>query len=158
MGTQERQIIPEGLLQCSVQASSREVVEAVEKIVADVAEEAGVNVTEAVAHAKAVVQSSAEVDETFAPEEVGRRVFEDEPELQERYERVTREKELPEEVPVKRGVANRLAKNHKIKTDTGIEITFPSQYAADSNYIEFTTDSEGFVSILIKNVGKIENK
>ena len=158
VGTQERQIIPEGLLQCSVQASSREVVEAVEKIVADVAEEAGVNVTEAVAHAKAVVQSSAEVDETFAPEEVGRRVFEDEPELQERYERVTREKELPEEVPVKRGVANRLAKNHKIKTDTGIEITFPSQYAADSNYIEFTTDSEGFVSILIKNVGKIENK
>ena len=85
-------------------------------------------------------------------------MFEDEPELQERYERVTREKELPEEVPVKRGVANRLAKNHKIKTDTGIEITFPSQYAADSNYIEFTTDSEGFVSILIKNVGKIENK
>ena len=158
VGTQERQIIPEGLLQCSVQASSREVVEAVEKIVADVAEEAGVNVTEAVAHAKAVVQSSAEVDEAFAPEEVGRRVFEDEPELQERYERVTREKELPEEVPVKRGVANRLAKNHKIKTDTGIEITFPSQYAADSNYIEFTTDSEGFVSILIKNVGKIENK
>jgi nucleoid-associated protein YejK len=158
VGTQERQVIPEGLLQCSVQASSREVVEAVEKIVADVAEEAGVNVTEAVAHAKAVVQSSAEVDESFAPETVGKKVFEDEPELQERYEQVSREKELPEEVPVKRGVANRLAKNHKIKTDTGIEITFPSQYASDSNYIEFTTDAEGYVSILIKNVGKIENK
>jgi hypothetical protein len=51
-----------------------------------------------------------------------------------------------------------MARNHKIKTDTGIEITFPSEYAADSNYIEFTADDQGNVSIIIKNVGKIENK
>ncbi|MBP3884418.1 MAG: nucleoid-associated protein [Olsenella sp.] len=158
VGTEERRVIPDGLLQCSVEASSREVVETVEKIVADVAAEYGANVTEAVAQAKAVVASSADREESFAPEEVGREVFEDRPEMRERFEEAARERDLPEEVPVKRGVANRLAKNHKIKTDTGIEITFPSQYAADSNYIEFTTDSEGYVSIVIKNVGKIENK
>jgi hypothetical protein len=155
---QERRIIPEGLLQCSVQASSKEVVEAVEKIVADVAQEYGANVTEAVAQAKAVVASSADREESFAPDEVGRQVFEDRPQLRERFEEAAREVDLPEEVPVKRGVANRLAKNHKIKTDTGIEITFPSSFAADPNYIEFTTDAEGYVSIMIKNVKKIDNK
>ncbi len=158
VGSQERMVIPDGLLQCSVQASSKEVVEAVEKIVADVAEEYGANVTEAVAQAKAVVRSSADREESFTPEEVGRQVFEDRPQMKERFEEVSRQQDLPEEVPVKRGVANRLAKNHKIKTDTGIEITCPSQYAADDNYIEFTTDADGYVSIVIKNVGKIENK
>ncbi len=157
-GSAEIEIIANKLLQCEVQASSREVVESVEQIVEEVAEECGVNPVEAVARAKHVVRHNADIDETFSPEEVGRHVFEDHPEAQERYEQAAREKQLPEEVSVKRSAANRMAKNHKIKTDTGIEITFPSEYAADANYIEFTADAEGYVSILIKNVGKIENK
>ena len=44
------------------------------------------------------------------------------------------------------------------KFDTGIEISFPSEYAADANYIEFMADAQGRVSILIKNVGSIENR
>ena len=158
IGGREVEIIPERLLQCSSQASSRELVEAVEDIVEGVAEEHGLNAACAVAHAKACVAATAERDESFSPEEVGRQVFEGQPEVQEHYERVAHERKLPEEVPVRRGVANRLAKSHKIKTDTGIEITFPSEYAADSNYIEFTADADGNVSILIKNVGRIENR
>lgn len=158
VGTEERLVIPDGLLQCTAQASSREVVESVERIVEDVAEQYGVNPVEAVAQAKAYVASNADRDESFSPEDVGQTVFEDRPDLQERYQEATREESLPEEVPIRRGVANRMARNHKIKTDTGIEITFPSEYAADSNYIEFTADDQGNVSIIIKNVGKIENK
>lgn len=158
LGGQEIEIIPEKLLCCEAQASSKEVVQQVEQIVEDIAQEHGLNVTEAVAHAKALVTQSAEREETISPELVGRQVFEDRPDVAEHFERSAREKELPEEVPVKRSVANRLAKNHKIKTDTGIEISFPSEYATNSNYIEFTAAGDGSVSILIKNVGHIENK
>ena len=152
------ELIPEHLLQCSSRASAKEAVQSVEHIVEKVAEEYGKNVVEAVAQAKHAVTSSAEMEESFSPMEVGRQVFEEHPEMQERYEQVAREERLPEEVPVRRSAANRIAKNHKIKTDTGIEITFPSEYAADDNYIEFTADSDGMVSILIKNVARIENK
>ncbi|EHF01269.1 hypothetical protein HMPREF1008_01749 [Olsenella sp. oral taxon 809 str. F0356] len=157
-GSQERLIIPDGLLQCSAEASSREAMEAVERIVEDVAEECGISPVEAVAQAKAYVASSAEREEAFSPEEVGREVFEGRPDVQERYEQAAREERLPEEVSVRCGVANRMAKSHKIRTDTGIEISFPSEYASNDDYIEFSRDAEGRVSILIKNVGSIQNK
>jgi len=67
-------------------------------------------------------------------------------------------KELPEEVPVKRGVANRIAKNHKIRTDTGIEISFPSNLTDRPGYLEFSHESDGRITISIKNVAHIENR
>lgn len=157
-GGHELSIIAERIVRCSPRASSREVVQHVERIVEEVAQAYGANAVEAVAQAKHLVASSAERAESFSPAEVGRDVFEDEPQMRERYERATREEHLPEEVPVRRSAAKRIAKSHRIRTDTGIEISFPSEYAADANFIEFTSDAEGMVSILIKNVAHIENR
>lgn len=157
-GGQEVDIIAERVVRCSPRASSREVVQHVERIVEEVAHAYGANAVEAVARAKHMVASSAEREESFSPVEVGRAVFDDEPQMRERYEQATREEHLPEEVPVRRSAAKRITKSHHIKTDTGIEISFPSEYAADANFIEFTSDAEGMVSILIKNVAHIENK
>lgn len=157
-GGRELSVIAERIVRCSPRASSKEVVQHVERIVEEVAQEYGANAVEAVAQAKHMVASSAERAESFSPVEVGRSVFEDEPRMRERYEQATREEHLPEEVPVRRSAAKRITKSHRIKTDTGIEISFPSEYAADANFIEFTSDAEGMVSILIKNVAHIENK
>ena len=49
-------------------------------------------------------------------------------------------------------------KTHKIKTDTGIEINFPLEYADERDKIEFINNPDGTISIIIKNVGKISNK
>ena len=65
---------------------------------------------------------------------------------------------LPEEVPVRRGVANRLTKTHRIRTDTGIEIAFPSDLADKPGYIDFSTEPDGRLSITIRNVVSIENR
>lgn len=46
----------------------------------------------------------------------------------------------------------------KIKTDTGIEITIPSDFFDNSEYIEFINNPNGTISISIKNVGKIINR
>ena len=124
----------------------------------EVADGHGMSSAQAVAQAKRVVTSSAERDEPLLPSEVGRQVFTERPELAERYEQAVRDEQLPEEIPMRRSAANRLAKSHRIRTDTGIEISFPSEYAADDTYIEFMADAQGRVSILIKNVGSIENR
>ena len=152
------QLISDRLLGCSAQASTREVVQAIGRIVEEVADGHGMSSVQAVAQAKRVVTSSAERDEPLLPSEVGRQVFTERPELAERYEQTVRDEQLPEEVPMHRSAANRLANSHRIRTDTGIEISFPSEYAADDTYIEFMADAQGRVSILIKNVGSIENR
>lgn len=151
-------LLPDGLLQCTTAASSKEVLETVTRIVADVAEEYGVNTAQAVSKAKAVVAEKAAESEYLPPWEVGEEVFEDNPVMRERFEEVVRQEEVPEQVRVKKSVATRMTKSHRIRTDTGIEITFPSEYSASPEFIEFITESDGTISIELKNIGSIENK
>ena len=66
--------------------------------------------------------------------------------------------ELPEEVFVRRAAARRLTKSHRIRTDTGIDITFPSEYSTSPDYLAFRREEDGTMSILIRNVGSIENR
>ncbi len=54
--------------------------------------------------------------------------------------------------------AQRLARNHKIRTDTGIEITFPTEYSHNPDFIEFVSMPNGMISIELKNIGNIENR
>ena len=109
----------------------------------EVADGHGMSSAQAVAQAKRVVTSSAERDAPLLPSKVGRQVFTERPELAERYEQTVRDEQLPEEVPMHRSAANRLAKSHRIRTDTGIEISFPSEYAADDTYINTVPHSAG---------------
>ncbi len=155
-------IIPDGLLSCSHGASSKEVIEVVAEVVQEIAVEKGMNPTLAVSKAKAYVTESAEEDQAFDPIEVGKAVFEEEPQYAEVYEeRIEQKKQtepIPEQVSIKKSQATRMTRNQKIKTDTGIEIVFPTEYAKDTDYIEFVTNPDGTLSIQVKNVTSIENK
>ena len=44
----------------------------------------------------------------------------------------------------------------KIKTDSGIEVKFPLEFANRRDKIEFINNPDGTVSILIKNVEKLQ--
>ena len=146
------------LLKCSREPSSHEVIKSVEQIVQDVAEVGGASVVEAVSRAKACVAHSAEVDERLEPQQIGKQVFKDEPRLQERYEEAVEEAELPQEVSVRRAAARRLTKNHRIRTDTGIDITFPSEYSSSPEHLEFIREDDGEITIVIRGVRSIENR
>ncbi len=158
IGGETIQILPDKFLQCTAAASTQQVFTEVSEIVQDVAEEYGLTPAVEVGRAKAAVAQQADREEVVAPLEIGRVVFEDRPDVQQVFEERVREAKLPEEAPVRRGVANRLAKNHKIKTDTGIEITFPSDLADKPGYLDFSTGADGTISITIGNVAHIENK
>ena len=158
IGGETIQVLPDKFLQCSAAASTQQVFSEVSVIVQDVAEEYGLTPAVEVGRAKAAVAQQADRDEVVQPAEIGRVVFEDRPDVQQVFEERVREAKLPEEAPVRRGVANRLAKNHKIKTDTGIEITFPSDLADKPGYLDFATGADGTITISIGNVAHIENK
>ncbi|MCI1664976.1 MAG: nucleoid-associated protein [Atopobiaceae bacterium] len=151
-------IIPDGLLSCTKEASTREVVEAVSQLAERVAEEAGELPTVALASAKAAVARCVERSEELSCSEVADVVFEGKPDQRRSFEAAAAEEDIPASIPVRKGVANRLTRNHRIKTDTGIEVTFPSDYADKPEFIEFVTGADGRVSIEIRNVASIEDK
>ncbi len=154
---EERWLIPDGLLQCSMEASSKEVFDTVTRLVQEVAEEYGANSALAVAKAKAYVSSNADNSDDVLAQELGHEVFEDDA-LQKRFEEAVAEEELPQRVVVEKAVAKRVAKSHKIRTDTGIDITFPVEYGQNPDFMEFVSTPNGLISIQLKNIGSIENR
>ena len=90
--------------------------------------------------------------------ELGREVFADQPRVAERFEAAVEKGALPERVVVEKAVAKRVTKSHKIRTDTGIELTFPAEYGENSDFIEFFSTPDGRIEIALKNIGAIENR
>ena len=138
-------------------ASSKEVFDTACRIVEEVAEEYGANKAVAVSKAKAYISSNADESDELEPWDLGEEVFDDEP-LQKRFEEALAEEALPERVVVEKTVAKRVAKSHKIRTDTGIDITFPAEYGENPDFIEFVSSPNGLISIELKNIGSIENR
>ncbi len=151
-------LIPDGLLQCSMEASSKETFAAVTEIVEAVAEEYGRNAAVALSRAKAYAVENADEADDLDLEEMAEVAFESDPVMKERFEAAAQAVELPERVPLAREAVKRVAKSHKIRTDTGIEVTFPAEYSRNPEYITFTSEADGTISIQLKNIGHIENR
>lgn len=156
---EERLVIPEGLLMCSEGVSSKEVIDTVSRIIEEVAEEHGALSSVALAQAKAAIVERVEEDEDLPPWDVVDEAFEDEPVLRDSIKQALAEEQVPEHVVVEREQVRRAAvKNQKIRTDTGIEISFPAEMARNPEYIEFVNEPNGLISIELKNIGAIENR
>lgn len=156
---ERRQVIPEGLLQCTEGISSKEVIEQVSRVVTEVAEEHGANTAVALAAAKAAMVEAIEEDEELPPWDIVDEAFEDEPQLRDAVKQALRDEQVPERVHVERAQGRRAAvRNVKIRTDTGIEITLPAELAHNSEYVSFVNEPNGLISIELKQIGSIENR
>lgn len=155
---QSIQLLPEGLLQCTSEASSKECVEAVTELVGEVADEFCANSAAAVAAAKAYVSENAEDDEVLVPEQLAREVFSGSPQAHDRFVEEAADRDLPAQLKVEPKVARRVAAKHHIRTDTGVDITFPAEFGKNPDFLEFTSNLDGTISIAIKNVSAIENR
>lgn len=155
---EERMLIPDGLLQCSMQASSKDTFNAVTRVIEEVAMEHGANTAVALSTAKAYVSENVEYDEEFSTEDLGREVFGEDTTMRKAFADALADEELPDHLSVEAAVVRRVAKNHKIRTDTGIEITFPAEYSQNSDLMEFVKGPDGLLSIELKNIAHIENR
>ncbi len=131
--------------------------ETVTRIAEGIAEEFGANAALAASKAKAYVRENADDSDYLAPWDMAEEVFDDEP-MQKRFEEAVAAEHLPDKVPMEKKAAQRLARSHKIRTDTGIEITFPTEYSHNPDFIEFVSMPNGMISIELKNIANIENR
>lgn len=155
---EELYVLPDRIFQCTATISGRDAVKLVSKIAAKVAEDHGASTVEALSKAKNYLAENAETEETFSPKELGVAAFASSPQLQEEFKAQLAEAKLPEHIEIQKEFAQRTGRQHKIKTDTGIEITFPSEYVENTDYIQFINNPDGTISIELKNIGKIINK
>lgn len=110
---EERYLIPQGLLQCTMEASSKELIDTTMRLVEEVANEYGANAAIVTAKAKAYVAENAEDSDEVPFDEFVEEVFEDEGPRRSFVEAAQKEN-LPEHAPVERAVAKRVTRNHKI--------------------------------------------
>lgn len=154
---ENRWLIPDGLLQCSNEASSKELFDTTMGLVEEVAEEFGVNSAVAMGRAKAYLAENADDSDEVPFDEFVDEVFDDEG-PRRRFEQAAADEQLGESVHMERDVAKRVSRNHKIVTDTGIVLTFPAEYSHNTELIEFKSAPNGLIQIELKNIGSIENR
>jgi hypothetical protein len=151
-------VIPDKILGCSSRISPKKTIDLVQSIARTVSESHGQSSVVAVSKAKNYLIENAEISEYLDPVDLGKEVFSSSDIMQEEYIREIKNAGIPETVRVDKAFAIRKGKNHKIKTDTGIEILFPVDYFQNKDYIEFINNPDGTLSIELKNIGKIINK
>lgn len=112
---------------------------------------------EAQMNAKCIIQEEIDQNGGFVVEDLADKVFEEKPDLrvafQEQMEKYDMVKE--EVIPQSETTTRKYQKQH-LFTDTGIEIKIPMDQYKDSRNVEFITNPDGTVSLLIKNIEHIE--
>lgn len=108
---------------------------------------------------KQAIYDELEEKGSLAVEEVKQKVFKDSPQMQadleEKLEKYNMAKEIVE--PKSEATVKKFQKQH-LTTDTGIEITIPMEEYKDPNKVEFITNPDGTISVLIKNIGRLSTK
>lgn len=148
-------------LKCSSHLSHKSKLSIVTRAVESVQKE-GYDETERYARqmeAKSIIQEEIEENGGFTVEEIADKIFEEKPELKiafqdkmEKYDMVKEEIQPQSENTVRK------YQSQHLYTDTGIEIKIPMDQYKNPRSVEFITNPDGTVSVLIKNIEHLEAK
>ena len=87
---------------------------------------------------------------------VAEKIFHEKPELKEEFTEKMEKYNLSEKqvTPQNPSTTKKFEKQY-LTTDTGIEIKIPMEEYQNRNSVEFITNADGSISVLIKNIGSI---
>lgn len=92
--------------------------------------------------------------------EVAEKIFENKPELKEKFTEKIEKYHIPENEPIalNNEATTKKFTKQSLVTDTGIEIKIPMEQYNSTESIEFITNEDGTISVLIKNISNIVSK
>ena len=157
-GGEEVFLLRDEILCCSAGISPGKALKETARVLEEVAQEHGENTAIVMSRARTYVRENAESSPTLLPREMAREVFAGNEAMVAEFEQRAEEQEVPWEIPVEPKTAVKTGKNHRIRTDTGIEITFPAEMAENPEFIEFIRDPDGTLSISLRHIGRIINR
>ncbi len=149
--------LPDMLLECSTVLSPRESIKKVNSIARKVAENHGEDPMIIASRAKGMVLESWETEEELDMIDIGKKVFKLSPVMQEEFTEKIEKAGIPRLVKLDEASV-KATMSHKLKTDTGIEITVPVDYFKNKDYFDIVNNSDGTLTINLKNIGKIMDR
>lgn len=112
---------------------------------------------EAHMRAKSIIQEELNENGGFRVEELADKIFEEEPELKVAFQdKIEKYDMVKEEIKPQSETTVRKYQKQHLLTDTGIEIKIPMEQYKDSKSVEFITNQDGTISVLIKNIGHLQ--
>lgn len=148
-------------LKCSSQLSHKTKLNLVTKAIDKVQKE-GLGewqTCEAAMEAKAIIQEELAEKGGFVVEELADRIFEEQADLRNAFqEQIEKYDLVREEVLPQSDTTTRKYQKQHLLTNTGIEIKIPMEQYRDSGSVEFITNEDGTISLLIKNIEHLEAK
>lgn len=151
-------VIPEMLLECEQKASPTETIRKIDKAVKKVADDFGQDPVKAAAAAKAYISESVQDLDEIDAHQAGMEIFADNPAMQNQYKEMIEDAGIAEPVKIDREATLKKLRNHKLKTDTGIELSIPVDYFDNTEFVEFNNNADGSLSITLKHIQNIVNK
>lgn len=151
-------LIQDRLLEADAGFSRREVVDSVKTITCEVADQFRENSTLLLSQVKNYISETVNEGMPLNTETLVEELFEEKPQMAKVFREKVAATSLPKETELPKGAVTTALRKQRIVTDTGIEITFPSEYYQESGLIEFTDETDGTITISIKGVNRVTNK
>ncbi len=146
-------------LKCSSHLSHKSKLSIVSRAVESVQKE-GYDESECFARqmeAKSIIREEIAENGGFTVEEIADKIFEDKPELKVAFQdKMEKYDMVKEEIQPQSDNTMRKYQSQHLYTDTGIEIKIPMEQYKNPGSVEFITNPNGTVSVLIKNIEHLE--
>lgn len=109
--------------------------------------------------AKSILKKEIEDHGGIRVEAISEKIYGNVPEIKEEFDSKMEKYHMEKaEVKPQSEQTTRKFEKQYLKTDTGIEINIPMEQYQDINQVEFITNADGTISVLIKNINKILTK
>ena len=145
-------------LKCKTNLSKKESMKVINAVAKEVNKKYFDEDFEKIAKVKEAIYEEMSETGTVKVEEIAKRTFENNPEIQKEYIEEVQKAGVKPTITFYNEEPEKKFSKHKIKTDNGIELSFPIEIYKNKDMLEFINNPDGTVSILIKNVTKIINK
>lgn len=152
------QVFPEILLECSLTPSPKEAIKNLSKTAAKVAEAYGQDKVATEAAVKSYVAENMQETDELDLVEAGKEIFKNNPSMQSDFDTAIKDAGFTEPVKMDQEATLKKMCKHKLKTDTGIELTIPTDYFDNTEYVEFNNNDDGTLSITLKHISNIVNR
>lgn len=111
------------------------------------------------AEIKNEIAESVEKSKSINLNEITNKVFPKNPDMKKSYiEEVNKSGIEDNAIRVSENAEKKVSKKHKIVTDNNIEISLPPAYLTNKETVEFLTNPDGSISIVLKNIKSIKDK
>lgn len=152
------EILTQKFLQATAKPSYDEAYKAIETISKQMVEKYEMDPIEILPKVKKQIKTSFEAQEVIETDEIAHTIFEKVPLAVADFKSEVEKAGISKKIQTENCKMKKTMKTQKIVTDTKVEITFPVEMMDNPNLFEIRHQSDGMISITLKNITSIQNR